>query len=303
MSERVAVIGIGIMGEPMARNLRRAGFEVTAFDLDPARMAAVAEVGIDPAPSPGVAAASAGIVLLSLPGVEAVDAVLFGPDGVAAHATAGTVVIDTTTSVPVRAAEQARHLAERGIAMLDAPVSGGRTGAEEATLSIMVGGPSATLERARPVLEALGRRITHLGEAVGAGGYGKLVNQIFVSIHFAAIAEGLTFAQRAGLDVEQLLPALQAGWADSTVLGVKAPQILDRAFDRPIGTVAVQHKDLRYINDAAAEFGMSLPFSGALLGLYDELVADGKSALDQIALIHLFERAAGVTVQRRPSAG
>ncbi|MEZ5261957.1 MAG: NAD-binding protein [Acidimicrobiales bacterium] len=109
----------------------------------------------------------------------------------------------------------------------------------------------------------------------------------------------LTFAQRAGLDVEQLVPALQAGWASSTVLGVKAPQILDRAFDRPIGTVAVQHKDLRYINDTAAELGMELPFSSRLLGMYDELLAEGKAGLDQMALIELFERAAGVTVQRR----
>ncbi|MEZ5232541.1 MAG: NAD-binding protein [Acidimicrobiales bacterium] len=140
------------------------------------------------------------------------------------------------------------------------------------------------------MLEALGSRITHLGAAVGAGGYAKLVNQIFVSIHFAAIAEGSTFAQRAGLDVEQLVPALQAGWASSTVLGVKAPQILDRAFDRPIGTVAVQHKDLRYINDTAAELGMELPFSSRLLGMYDELLAEGKAGLDQMALIELFER-------------
>lgn len=299
MQQRVAVIGTGIMGAPMARNLLRVAPSVTVFDVDAARTAELAADGAVVAPTPATAAAAADVVVLSLPGVEVVETVLFDADGVAAGARPGTIVVDTSTSVPTRSAEQAARLAERGIDLLDAPVSGGRAGAEQATLSIMVGGPAATLERARPVLEALGSRITHLGAAVGAGGYAKLVNQIFVSIHFAAIAEGLTFAQRAGLDVEQLVPALQAGWASSTVLGVKAPQILDRAFDRPIGTVAVQHKDLRYINDTAAELGMELPFSSRLLGMYDELLAEGKAGLDQMALIELFERAAGVTVQRR----
>ncbi|MGE4086419.1 MAG: NAD(P)-dependent oxidoreductase, partial [Vicinamibacterales bacterium] len=189
MQQRVAVIGTGIMGAPMARNLLRVAPSVTVFDVDAARTAELAADGAVVAPSPAAAAAAADVVVLSLPGVEVVEAVLFDADGVAAGARPGTIVVDTSTSVPTRSAEQAARLAERGIDLLDAPVSGGRAGAEQATLSIMVGGPAITLERARPVLEALGSRITHLGAAVGAGGYAKLVNQIFVSIHFAAIAE------------------------------------------------------------------------------------------------------------------
>ncbi len=296
MGERVAVIGLGVMGEPMARNLATAGLLAAVFDVDAARTSVLAGLGARAAASPADAVRAATCVLLSLPGREVVDAVLFGDDGVAHSAAANTLVIDTSTNYPPASVEAARRLAEHGIEFIDAPVSGGRAGAEQATLSIMVGGPDATVARARPVLEAIGQRITHLGPQVGAGGYGKLANQIFVSIHFAAIAEGLVFAAKAGLDIEQLVGALQAGWAQSTVLGVKAPQILARAFDQPVGTVAVQAKDLRYITESMVDLGIELPLSPLLLGWYEQLLAEGKAGLDQIAIIELLERVAGVTV-------
>lgn len=298
MDERVAVIGLGVMGAPMAHNVLRAAMACTVFDLDAERAAPLGSAGATVAASPADAARGADVVLLSLPGREAVEDVLFGPTGVAAGAAAGTVVIDTSTNYPPASAACAQRLAAVGIEMLDAPVSGGRAGAEAATLSVMVGGSAATLARGRAVLQAIGGRITHLGEQVGAGGYGKLANQIFVSIHFAAVAEGLTFAAKAGLDIEALLPALQAGWAASTVLDVKAPQILDRAFDQPVGTVAIQHKDLSYVVASMTDLGIELPLSPLLLAMYEQLLAAGKGALDQISLVELFEARAGVTVQR-----
>lgn len=298
--ESVAVVGLGTMGAPMARNLLRAGWRCAVHDVQPAAVDVLVAEGARRAATPADAARDVDVVLLSLPDADVVDAVLFGSGGVATTVRPGTVVVDTTTGYPPASAAAAARLATQDVGFLDAPVSGGRAGAEAGTLSIMVGGPAATLERAQPVLDVIGARTTHLGEAVGAGGYGKLANQIFVSVHFAAIAEGLTFAARAGLDVEQLVGALEAGWANSTVLGIKAPQILDRAFDRPIGTVAIQHKDLRTIVASMADLGIDLPLSPMLLGMYEELLAEGKAGLDQIALVELFERRAGTVVQRRP---
>ncbi|MFN0029887.1 MAG: NAD(P)-dependent oxidoreductase [Acidimicrobiales bacterium] len=327
----VGVIGLGTMGGPMARNLVAAGFTVVAFDVVTERAAAIAaalaaesppnrppaqglaEAGTGSAAgagrprgslavvaNPGDVAHAAEVIVLSLPGSDEVDAVLFGPSGIVNQARPGLIIVDTSTSYPPQVVAAAARLAALGVGLIDAPVSGGRAGAEAATLSIMCGGPTAVLDAVRPVLEALGQRITHLGEAPGSGSYAKLVNQIFVSIHFAAVAEGLTFAAKAGLDLERLLPALQAGWANSTVLGVKAPQILARAFDKPIGTVAVQRKDLDYITRSMADLGIELPFSPQLLAMYDELMARGDAALDQIALVHLFEQRAGLTIGTTP---
>ncbi len=311
----VGFIGLGTMGSPMARNLVAAGFAVVAFDVIAERAAILASEGpanrleppADHAPGsfvvaakPAEVAAAAEIIVLSLPGSDEVDAVLFGPDGIVVRARPGTIIIDTSTSYPPQVMAAATRLAALGLHFIDAPVSGGRAGAEAATLSIMCGGPSAVLESVRPVLQALGQRITHMGETSGSGSYAKLVNQIFVSIHFAALAEGLTFAAKAGLDLDRLLPALQAGWANSTVLSVKAPQIMARAFDKPIGTVAVQRKDLDYITRSMADLGIALPFSPQLLAMYDELLARDQGALDQIALVQLFEARAGVIIQPTP---
>lgn len=294
--ERLGFIGLGIMGTPMVRNLLKAGFAVTVNDVAADKVAALVDAGAQAAATPAELAPQVDVLLTCLPNAEIVEAVIFGDDGFAKGCRKGQAVIDLTTNYPPTSIAIAGRLAGQGVDFIDAPVSGGRAGAEGGTLSIMCGGAEAVFQRCLPVLEALGKRITLMGEQVGAGGYAKLTNQIFVSIHFAAVAEGLVFAAKAGLDLRKLVPALEAGWANSTVLGVKAPQVLARDFS-PIGTVAVQHKDLSYITRSMADLGIELPFCPQIQAMYEKLIAEGKAGIDQMALIQLLEEQAGVEVK------
>jgi 2-hydroxy-3-oxopropionate reductase len=159
----------------------------------------------------------------------------------------------------------------------------------------MCGGPSKTFERCMPVFQAMGKRITLMGEKVGAGGYAKLTNQIMVSIHLASVAEAFVFAKKAGLDLEKLVPALEAGWANSTVLNVKAPKVLKNDYS-PVGTVRVQHKDLSYILRAMKSLGMELPLCPQIHAMYQQLIDQGQDGIDQMALIRIFEKAGGVSM-------
>lgn len=297
MAERLGFLGLGIMGTPMTENLLKAGFAVTVFDTDQAKVEAAAAHGATPANSPAEVARESDIILACLPNAEVVEAVVTGADGILAGCREGQVFVDMTTSYPAASAALATRLSRSGVAMLDAPVSGGSGGAREGTLSIMAGGDPVVYARCLPVLEAMGRRITLMGAEVGMGGYAKLTNQIMVSMHLASVAEGLTFAAKAGLDMEKLIPALEAGWANSTVLNVKAPKVLERDFD-PVGTVRVQHKDLTYILKAEEELGISLPYCKEIHAQYQMLIDQGKEGLDQMALIHLFEAMAGVEVSK-----
>lgn len=294
--ERIGFIGLGIMGSPMCRNLLKAGFPLVVNDVASAPMEALAKLGAGTAASPAEVARQSDIVIACLPSAEVVEQVVTGENGILAGASAGQAFVDMTTNYPPVSVALAKTLTAQGIDMLDAPMSGGRAGAEGGTLSIMCGGPQAVFDRCRPVLEAMGKRITLMAEFVGAGGYAKLTNQIMVSIHFASIAEALVFAAKAGLDMNKLIPALEAGWANSTVLNVKAPQILARDFS-PIGTVAVQHKDLSYITRSMADMGIELPFCPQIKALYERLIEQGKAGIDQMALIQLFEDMAGVEVK------
>jgi len=294
--ERIGFIGLGIMGSPMCRNILNAGFPLVVNDVATAPMEALAKLGAATAASPAELAREADILITCLPNADIVEQVVTGENGILAGSTAGQVYVDMTTNYPPVSVALAERLAGHGIGMLDAPVSGGSGGAEAGTLSIMCGGATAVFDRCMPVFEAMGQRITLMGESVGMGGYAKLTNQIMVSIHFASLAEALVFAAKAGLDMKKLIPALEAGWANSTVLNVKAPQILARDFT-PVGTVAVQHKDLSYITRSMEDMGIDLPFCGQIKAMYEQLIDQGKSGIDQMALIHLFEAMAGVEVK------
>ena len=287
--ERIGFLGLGIMGAPMTRNLIDAGFSVTVFDVDSAKVAAMQQAGATSAGSPASVAGETDIVVACLPSADVVEQAVNGPDGIIEGCRDGQVFVDTTTSFPAASQRVAEQLGTRGVAMLDAPVSGGRKGAEEAELSIMVGGPAAVFERCRPLLEAMGKRITLMGEEVGAGGYAKLTNQIMVSIHLASVAEAFTFARKAGVDLEKLVPALEAGWANSTVLNVKAPKVLANDYT-PVGTVRIQHKDLSYVRRTASDLGMELKLCPQIEAMYEELIASGQERLDQMALIQIWEQ-------------
>jgi 2-hydroxy-3-oxopropionate reductase len=291
--EKLGFLGLGIMGGPMTRNLLKAGYAVTAFDIDGAKVKALAAQGAKPASSPAEVARNSDIVLACLPSAEVVEQSVSGRNGILEGCRQGQVFVDHTTNFPDVSAALAEKLAAQGVEMLDAPVSGGNLGAEQGTLSIMVGGKPAVFERCLPVLNAMGKRVVLMGERVGAGGYAKLVNQIMVSIHLASVAEAFVFAKKAGLDLTKLVSALEAGWANSTVLNVKAPKILKNDYS-PVGTCKIMQKDLSYIARAAETLGVPVPFSREVLAMYDRLVEQGKAGVDQMALIHLLAEQAGV---------
>ncbi len=298
MKEKVGYLGLGVMGTPMVRNLLRAGYPVVAWNRTRSKAEALAAEGAEVAGTPAEAAREATVLIACLGDAAAVEEVVTGGGGLLEAVGPGQVFIDMTTNSPPVSIRLARLLEEKGAGMLDAPVSGGDVGAIEGTLSIMVGGEPELFRRCLPLLEVLGGRVTLMGETVGAGGYAKLANQIMVAIHLAAMGEALVFGAKAGLDLNKLVPALQAGWANSTVLGVKAPKVLERDFT-PVGTVAVQHKDLSYITRSMDDLGISLPFSNQLREMYAELIEQDKAGIDQMALIHLFEDMADVEVKGR----
>ena len=279
---RVAFLGLGTMGAAMAANLARAGFAVTAWNRTPGRGAELADLGIAPADLPADAVTGVGIAVICVSDTPDVEAVLFGPDGVVAGAAPGTLVIDCSTIAPSGSWDFAARLAERGIRLVDAPVSGGSEGAKNATLTIFVGGDAADVERARPVLSALGRTITHVGP-IGAGQAVKAVNQVILAGTYLGVAEGIVLAIKAGLDVEQVVGALGGGAAQSWVLANRSGRMIDD--DYPLGfKVALHRKDLAIALDLAAQVGAVLPVSALAAQLETGLIAGGHADDDMSAL-------------------
>lgn len=280
--ERVAFLGLGTMGSAMAANLARADFPLVVWNRTPDRAPELAELGVETAANPADAASRADIVVICVSDTSDVEAVLFGPDGVADGARAGTLVIDCSTIAPSGSWDFAARLRERGLSMVDAPVSGGSEGARNATLTIFVGGDEADVERARPVLAALGRTITHVGP-IGAGQAVKAVNQVILAGTYLGVAEGIVLAIKAGLDVEQVVGALGGGAAQSWVLANRSGRMLDN--DYPLGfKVALHRKDLGIALDLANQLGASLPVSALAAQLESGLIARGHGEDDMSAL-------------------
>ncbi len=295
MGERLGFIGLGEMGLPMARNLIRAGYPTAVHDVVEERVAELVREGGQAAGSPAEVAAQSTLIVTCLPNGDIVEAVATGEEGIlAGHRNGspdGLCLVDTTTNYPPDSLALSRQLAAAEIAMLDAPVSGGPEGAREGTLSIMVGGDPATYARCLPVLQVMGEQITLMGEAVGAGGYAKLANQIMVYLNLISVAEALAYAERVGLEPEKLLPALEAGHANSVLLQNKGAKIAARDWS-PQGPVWMGYKDLSYVVKSMEEMGFSLPFIPRVLALMKELVDEGKEGLDQAAVFELFEKMA-----------
>jgi 3-hydroxyisobutyrate dehydrogenase len=252
---------------------------------------------------PADLAAQCDVIVLCVSDTPDVEAVLLGeqPPGVIHGARAGALVIDMSTISPQATRRLAARLGERGVHMLDAPVSGGSEGAARGSLSIMVGGPADQLERAGPVLQAMGQAITHVG-GHGDGQLAKLVNQIIVVGYALAISEGLVFAQAGGLDVRRALEAIAPGAAGSWMLNHRGPQILARDF-RPGFTVDLQQKDVRLALAAAQELGVPLLATGLVANLYATLQRAGLGGEGNHALVKAIERLAGVEVGAAPPAG
>lgn len=294
---QVGFIGLGIMGAPMARNLLRAGFPLTVatrtpgkaerFAADHAALGAVRAVET----AAEVAAASEVVVTIVTDSPDVV-AVARGERGVFSKAQPGTIIIDMSTISPQVTRELAEEARAQNLFWLDAPVSGGEKGAIEGTLTIMVGGAEEALQRARPVLEAMGKRITHFGPA-GTGQSAKLCNQIMTAVNMLAVCEALTFGAKAGLDLTTLHQALTGGAANSWALEVLGKKMIERDF-KPAFMVKLQRKDLRLVLDAANTNHTPLPAASLAHQLFAAVEAEGRGADGTQSLLRVFERLAGL---------
>jgi 3-hydroxyisobutyrate dehydrogenase len=280
------------MGAAMTANLARAGFPVVAWNRTAGRAPELAELGVAIAGTPADAVAEADIAVICVSDTPDVEAVLFGADGVVAGARPGTLIVDCSTIAPSGSWDFAARLRERGLAMVDAPVSGGSEGAQKATLTIFVGGEAEDVERARPVLEAMGKTITHVGP-IGAGQAVKAVNQVILAGTYLGVAEGIVLAIRAGLDVEQVVGALGGGAAQSWVLANRAGRML--ANDYPLGfKVALHRKDLGIALELAAQLGAVLPVSALAAQFESGLIARGHAEDDMSALARAIRGLSGL---------
>ncbi len=271
---RVGFIGLGIMGAPMAANLLKAGFAVTVWNRSPSRTQPLLEAGASGADSPAGVAAASEVTLSCVTNSGDVEEVALGPNGVIEGAKHGSVYIDCSTIAPEMARKVSAALAKRGVAMLDAPVSGGDIGAQAGTLAIMVGGESKTFERCRPVLDAVGKTIVHVGPN-GAGQVVKLCNQIAGGLNLLAAAEAIALARRAGVDPNKMLEVVSAGAAGSWMLSNLAPRAV-RGDYAPGFMVDLMQKDLRLVLDAANDSHTPLPGTALVSQLFQSIQAEGR---------------------------
>ncbi len=294
MNESIGFIGLGIMGGGMAANLLKAGFNLTVWNRTPGRITPLARAGAGVADSAADIAAGSDIIIICVSDTPDVEEVILGPRGVIERARPGSLVIDCSTISPATTRDIAARLRERGVHMLDAPVSGGSEGAAKGTLSIMVGGDEQQVKRAMPALQAMGKTITHVG-GHGAGQMAKLVNQILVVVTMQGVAEALLFAQAGGLDLEKTLAAVGGGAAGSWMLNNRGPQVIRRDW-RPGFTVDLQQKDLRLVLEAADGMGIPLPSTALVFQFYRALQQQGLGGDGNHALARALERLAGVEI-------
>ena len=292
----IAFIGLGIMGGPMAAHLVRAGHTVLGVNRSRAPVQRLVEAGGRDGGSVAEAVRDADVVVTMVPDSPDVESVALGPDGIYAHARRGTLHLDMSTIRPDVAVALAAAGGEAGVRVLDAPVSGGQAGAQEATLSVMVGGAAEDFEAARPLLEVVGRTVVHVGPA-GSGQTVKAANQLVVGGTYQLLAEAIVFLRAHGVDDEAALRVLAGGLAGSTVLDRKGASMLAGTFE-PGFRVDLHHKDLGIVTAAAREQGVALPLGALTAQLMGALRAQGDGGLDHSALLRGVERLSG-----RPVSG
>jgi 2-hydroxy-3-oxopropionate reductase len=292
---KIGYIGLGLMGKSMARNIMGAGFPLTVWNRSSPAIEELVKEGATAATSPKDLASKVDVVLTNLPDSPDVLDVVFRADGVAAGLKIGGIFIDNSTIKASAAQEIARRLKEQGIFALDAPVSGGDVGAKNGTLTIMVGGDEATIEKVMPVLQALGKSITHIGDA-GAGQVCKSANQIMVAAQMVAMAELLVFSEKCGVDPTKVVSAIKGGAAQCWSLDVKPPRIF--AGNRTPGFKAsMQNKDLNIVMDSAKEYGVPLPSTAVNAQLYRSMVQQDMGHLDNSAVLNVLEQMAGCEIK------
>lgn len=283
----IGFIGLGIMGTPMSLNLLRAGYSLTVHNRTMAKCKPLEEAGAKVAKSPASVAAAAEVIITMVSDTPDVQAVLFGPEGVAKSLSPGKIVIDMSTISPEKTEQFASRLAILGVEMLDAPVSGGQKGAIDGTLTIMVGGKKEAFTQCLPIFQVLGKNVFHVGRN-GNGQRLKLVNQVICGLNILAVVEGLRFAKAAGLDLKTVHDAVSTGAASSWMLTNLGSAILANDFS-PGFRIALQSKDLRLARSSMLRLGMEAPGTELTSRLFEEAVKKGLGDLGTQGLINLFE--------------
>ncbi|MFW3463385.1 2-hydroxy-3-oxopropionate reductase [Streptomyces microflavus] len=291
---KVAWIGLGIMGSPMSENLVKAGYDVTGYTLEQDKVDRLVAAGGTGASSIADAVRDADVVITMVPASPQVKAIAYGPEGILENAKRGALLVDMSSITPQTSVDLAKNAAEKGIRVLDAPVSGGEAGAIEAVLSIMVGGEQADFDAAKPLLEALGKTIVLCGPH-GSGQTVKAANQLIVAVNIQACAEAVVFLEKSGVDLAAALDVLNGGLAGSTVLTRKKDNFLKRDF-APGFRIDLHHKDMGIVTDAARNVGAALPVGGVVAQLVASLRAQGDGGLDHSALLRSVERLSGSQV-------
>lgn len=289
--ERIGFIGLGIMGKPMAKNLLKAGYTLNVLASSASAQALKSEgaVLMDNAAS---LAKNSDIIITMLPDSPEVESMVLGDNGLAQNMQPGSLFIDMSTIAPATSIKLFDHLQQKNIETLDAPVSGGQTGAEAATLSIMVGGNEAAFQRALPVFEKMGKNIVHIGKA-GAGQITKACNQIVVGMTIQAVAEALTLAKKSGVDVGKVRLALLGGFAQSKILDLHGQRIIDRNF-KPGFKMKLHRKDMNIALQTGKEQSVPLPGSAIVAAQMDAVLAKGGGDLDHSALALFLESISGL---------
>ena len=291
---RVGFIGLGRMGLPMSQHVVRAGHEVTVYNRTREKERSVVQLGARSAASPLDVSRRADVVLACLPSLDATREVFLGEHGVATNARPGMVLVDHSTIAPGLAREISAVASDRDASFLDAPISGGPAGANDAHLTIMAGGNAEAFERVRPLFEVLGRNVRRVGD-VGAGSVAKLVNQLLTFLNANAAAEAMLLASSAGAAPRDLLPILKTAWGQSAMVERAIEKYTDRDFEAG-APLRLFKKDLRLVRDLASEYGISLPLVDAASSRLDEALTMGLEEEDLVAVLRPYERDSRITV-------
>jgi 2-hydroxy-3-oxopropionate reductase len=294
--KRLGFIGLGLMGEPMAKNLVAVGYELTVYDINPQPVKRLVDLGARKASSPKEVAENSDIILTMLPNGPEVKEVVLGKKGVIEGVRRGQILIDMSSIAPLVSQEVAKSLADKGVSTLDAPVSGGVEKAKSGTLAFMVGGEESTFEKCKKILDVMGGSVTLVGD-VGAGQTTKLVNQMIVAVNIAVVAEALTFGKTAGVEPEKIFNAIRSGLAGSQCLEDKAPRMLTGNFE-PGFRMNLHIKDLSNVFETSRSLHTALPLTAQVMEMMQTIVADGHASVDHGGLALFYEKLNGISLKK-----